>query len=136
MHIFDQVALYIFSRNQSNSESAIEQTDKNRQIIKPSSSSHRRNWHLHIIIIIKCHRCDHQDCDLCQDHHDHISRKGIVERFRQTDRALEEVPTWPDVSFSCFVMMRILMAMLNLGGLKKNQLLKFNGVLSNPIPLF
>ena len=33
LHIFDQVALYIFSRNQSNSESAIEQTDKNRQII-------------------------------------------------------------------------------------------------------
>ena len=27
-----------------------------------------------------------------------IIRKGIVERFRQTDRALEEVPTWPDVS--------------------------------------
>ena len=33
LHIYDQVALYIFSRNQSNSESAIEQTDKNRQII-------------------------------------------------------------------------------------------------------
>ena len=24
-------------------------------------------------------------------------RLGLAERFRQTDRALEEVPTWPDV---------------------------------------
>ena len=24
---------------------------------------------------------------------------GLAERFQQTDRALEEVPTWPDVGF-------------------------------------
>ena len=26
------------------------------------------------------------------------NRMGLAERFQQTDRALEEVPTWPDVS--------------------------------------
>ena len=29
------------------------------------------------------------------------NRMGIQERFSQTDRALEEVPTWPNVSSTC-----------------------------------
>ena len=29
-------------------------------------------------------------------------RKGIQERFQQTDQALEDVPTWPNVKFMDF----------------------------------
>ena len=80
-----QVALYIFSRNQSNSQSAIEQPDKNRH--------HHEHHQNHVVIII---------IRIIMNIIVIIIRKGIVERFRQTDRALEEVPTWPDVSSYCF----------------------------------
>ena len=30
------------------------------------------------------------------------NRMGLAERFQQTDRALEEVPTWPDVSVKIY----------------------------------
>ena len=82
---FHQVALYIFSRNQSNSQSAIEQPDKNRH--------HHEHHQNHVVIII---------IRIIMNIIVIIIRKGIVERFRQTDRALEEVPTWPDVSSYCF----------------------------------
>ena len=34
--------------------------------------------------------------ELALDHA--INRMGLAERFKQTDRALEDIPTWPNVS--------------------------------------
>ena len=64
-----QVALYIFT-NQSDSNMTAVKYNENRSVL----------WRL-----------------TAEINGDILCRRGIQERFRQTDRALEEVPTWPDV---------------------------------------
>ena len=85
-----EVALYIFT-NQTNS-------NLNQSIILSNnrcSSSHNNNNNNNNNSIITSFYIRYSFNDV---NNPNRNRMGIQERFSQTDRALEEVPTWPNVS--------------------------------------